>query len=70
MRAPPPVRPQPLVSQPGGDGAAQPRYDEVMGCEMAKAMTRPGDMLLGRRTWQDFTAAWDAGPTATRSPRA
>jgi hypothetical protein len=41
-----------------------------MSREMAKAMTGPGDMLLGRRTWQDFTAAWDAGPTATRSPRA
>jgi hypothetical protein len=41
-----------------------------MSREMAKAMTRPGDMLLGRRTWQDFTAHGDAGPTATRSPRA
>jgi dihydrofolate reductase len=29
-----------------------------MGREMAKGMTRPGDMLLGRRTWQDFTAVW------------
>jgi hypothetical protein len=29
-----------------------------MSCEMAKVMTRPGDMRLGRRTWQDFTAAW------------
>ena len=35
------------------------RYDdEVMGREMATAMARPGDMLLGRRTWQDFITAW------------
>ena len=37
---------------------------------MAKAMTRPGDMLLGRRTWQDFTTAWgrqtDGNPVTTR----
>ena len=44
-----------------------PRYDdEVMSREMAKAMTRPEDMLLSRRTWQGFTAAWGrwtlAGP--------
>ena len=41
-----------------------------MGREMAKAMTRPGDMLLGRRTWQDFTTAWgrrtDGNPVTTR----
>jgi len=35
------------------------RYnDEVMGREMAKAMAKPGDMLFGRRTWQDFITAW------------
>ena len=35
------------------------RYqDEVMAAEMAKGMSHPGDMLLGRRTWQDFTTAW------------
>ncbi|GAA2095187.1 dihydrofolate reductase family protein [Microlunatus panaciterrae] len=35
------------------------RYnDEVMGREMAKGMAEPGDMLLGRRTWQDFITAW------------
>jgi hypothetical protein len=28
-----------------------PQYgDEVLGREMAKAMDKPGDMLLGRRT--------------------
>ena len=52
-------------------GGWGPRYDdEVMGREMAKAMTRPGDMLLGRRTWQDFTTAWgrltDGYPVTTR----
>jgi dihydrofolate reductase len=36
-------------------GGWGPRYnDEVMGREMAAAMARPGDMLFGRRTWQDF----------------
>jgi dihydrofolate reductase len=35
------------------------RYnDEVMGREMARAMAKPGDMLFGRRTWQDFITAW------------
>jgi dihydrofolate reductase len=46
------------------------RYDdEVMGREMAKAMARPGDMLFGRRTWQDFITAWagltDGNPVTT-----
>ena len=52
-------------------GGWGPRYDdEVMGREMAKAMAKPGDMLLGRRTWQDFTTAWgrptDGNPFTTR----
>ncbi|HEY3465830.1 MAG TPA: dihydrofolate reductase family protein [Amycolatopsis sp.] len=35
------------------------RYqDDVMAEEMAAGMRRPGDLLLGRRTWQDFTTAW------------
>jgi len=47
------------------------RYDdEVMGREMATAMAKPGDMLLGRRTWQDFITAWgrltDGNPITTR----
>jgi dihydrofolate reductase len=47
------------------------RYDdEVMGREMAKAMAKPGDMLLGRRTWQDFITAWgrlsDGNPVTTK----
>jgi dihydrofolate reductase len=46
------------------------RYDdEVMGREMAKAMAQPGDMLFGRRTWQDFITAWgrltDGNPVTT-----
>ena len=44
--------------------------DEVMGREMAKAMAKPGDMLFGRRTWQDFITAWgrltDGNPFTTR----
>ena len=52
----------------GGWGS---RYDdEVLGREMAKAMAKPGDMLLGRRTWQDFITAWgsltDGNPFTTR----
>jgi dihydrofolate reductase len=39
------------------------RYsDQVMGQEMGKSMAKPGDMLFGRRTWQDFITAW-AGAT-------
>jgi dihydrofolate reductase len=40
-------------------GGWGPRYhDDVMGREMAKDMAGPGDMLFGRRTWQDFITAW------------
>ncbi|BCJ29284.1 dihydrofolate reductase family protein [Actinocatenispora sera] len=40
-------------------GGWGPRYtDEVMSRELAQGMARPGDMLFGRRTWEDFTAAW------------
>ncbi|HEV2372001.1 MAG TPA: dihydrofolate reductase family protein [Streptosporangiaceae bacterium] len=46
------------------------RYnDEVMGAEMAKGMAKPGDMLFGRRTWQDFITVWgglaDGNPFTT-----
>jgi dihydrofolate reductase len=41
-----------------------------MGREMAKAMAKPGDMLLGRCTWHDFITAWgrltDGNPVTTR----
>src|SRR5689334_2799634 len=43
--------------------------DDVMMAEMAKGMTAPGDMLFGRRTWQDFIGAWsqatDGNPFTT-----
>jgi dihydrofolate reductase len=39
-------------------GWGQGYTDEVMGREMAKGMAAPGDMLLGRRTWEDFITAW------------
>ncbi|HEX9067095.1 MAG TPA: dihydrofolate reductase family protein [Streptosporangiaceae bacterium] len=49
------------------------RYDdEVLGREMGQAMTASADgaMLFGRRTWQDFIAAWgrrtDGNPFSTR----
>lgn len=46
------------------------RYqDEVMAREMGKGMSRPGDMLFGRRTWEDFITAWgrreDGNPFTT-----
>jgi dihydrofolate reductase len=51
-------------------GWGQRYNDEVMGREMAKAMNKPGDMLFGRRTWQDFITAWgrrtDGNPVTTR----
>ncbi len=35
------------------------RYDdEVLAREMGRGMAKPGDMLFGRRTWQDFITAW------------
>ena len=51
-------------------GGWGPRYnDEVVGREIAKSMATPGDMLLGRRTWQDFITAWggltDGNPFTT-----
>ena len=50
-------------------GWGQRYNDEVLGREMAKAMANPGDMLFGRRTWQDFSTAWglltDGNPATT-----
>ncbi|MFF5296557.1 dihydrofolate reductase family protein [Paractinoplanes globisporus] len=35
------------------------RYnDEVMTRELGKGMARAGDLLFGRRTWEDFSKAW------------
>lgn len=53
------------------DGGWGQRYnDEVLGREMAQAMAKPGDMLFGRRTWQDFISAWahlaDGNPVTAR----
>jgi dihydrofolate reductase len=43
--------------------------DEVAMQEATTGMSRPGAMLLGRRTWQDFTAVWgratDGNPFST-----
>jgi len=40
-------------------GGWGPRYnDEVMGQELGKGMARAGDLLFGRRTWQDFADVW------------
>ncbi len=46
------------------------RYqDHVLAEEMGRGMSRAGDMLFGRRTWEDFTAAWsgreDGNPFTT-----
>ncbi len=50
-------------------GWGQRYQDDVMGQEMGKGMARPGDMLFGRRTWQDFITAWgrstDGNPFTT-----
>jgi dihydrofolate reductase len=37
-----------------------------MGRELGKGMAKPGDMLFGRRTWQDFAAVW--GPATDGNP--
>lgn len=52
-------------------GGWGPRYqDDVMSREMDRAMSKPGDMLFGRRTWQDFISAWaqrtDGNPVTER----
>jgi dihydrofolate reductase len=40
-------------------GGWGPQYnDDVMGEELGRGMAKPGDLLLGRRTWEDFTQAW------------
>jgi dihydrofolate reductase len=41
------------------DGGWGPQYnDEVMGRELAGGMAEPGELLLGRTTWEDFTTVW------------
>ena len=37
---------------------AQGYHDDVAMHDASAAMSRPGAMLLGRRTWQDFATVW------------
>lgn len=50
-------------------GWGPPYNDEVMARELGRGMSRPGDMLFGRRTWEDFANAWghstDGNPFTT-----
>jgi dihydrofolate reductase len=46
-------------------GWALPYDDEVKSAEMARGMARPGAMLLGRRTYEDFYRVW---PHRTDNP--
>jgi dihydrofolate reductase len=51
-------------------GGWGPRYnDDVMGRELGKGMATAGDMLFGRRTWEDFGKVWgratDGNPFST-----
>jgi dihydrofolate reductase len=46
-------------------GWALPYDDEVKATEMARGMARPGVMLLGRRTYEDFYRVW---PHRTDNP--
>src|SRR5689334_15499571 len=50
-------------------GWGQGYDDEVIRREMGVGTGRPGDMLFGRRTWQDFITAWgrvtDGNPVTT-----
>jgi dihydrofolate reductase len=39
-------------------GWASPFNDAVMGRKMGEAMARPGSLLLGRRTYEDFFRVW------------
>ncbi|MCY1142048.1 dihydrofolate reductase family protein [Actinoplanes sp. Pm04-4] len=40
-------------------GGWGPRFnDDVMGQELSKGMAQAGDLLFGRRTWQDFANVW------------
>jgi dihydrofolate reductase len=46
-------------------GWAAPYGDEVMGRVMGERMARPGALLLGRRTYEDFASFW---PKQTNNP--
>jgi dihydrofolate reductase len=47
-------------------GCGQGYTDDVMAEEMAKEMAAPGDMLLGRRTWEDFIEVWGRSTDGNR----
>ena len=52
---------RPDEDQRGGfahGGWAQPFNDPIMGQAMGEQMTNEGDLLLGRRTYEDFAAYW------------
>ena len=46
-------------------GWAVPYADEVMGKAAGEGMARPGSLLLGRRTYEDFFTVW---PNRTDNP--
>jgi dihydrofolate reductase len=50
-------------------GWGQGYQDDVAMREASAGMSRPGSMLLGRRTWQDFASVWgratDGNPFST-----
>ena len=46
-------------------GWAVPYNDEIMGKVMAEGMADPGPLLLGRRTYEDFSSFW---PRQTDNP--
>jgi dihydrofolate reductase len=46
-------------------GWAVPYDDQVKAAEMARGMSRPGELLLGRRTYEDFYRVW---PHRTDNP--
>ena len=59
---------RPDEDQRGGfehGGWAVPYNDEIMGEVMAEGMADPGPLLLGRRTYEDFSSFW---PRQTDNP--
>ncbi len=51
-------------------GGWGPQYnDDVMGRVLGEGMSKPGDLLFGRRTWEDFAQVWgratDGNPFST-----
>jgi dihydrofolate reductase len=45
------------------EGWLVPYFDEVGGAEMARQMTPPFDLLLGRKTYEIFAAYWPTQPS-------